>query len=131
MLKKKKSDRVNDTLWQLIEEFSILNPNLIYFVENPRGVYRKMYFTKDKPLYTVTYCQYGDIRMKPTDIFTNHPDPRFKPACKNGDTCHVSAPRGSATGTQGLKKVDRSRIPEMLCNHIVEIVETYKEANHE
>ena len=66
----------------------------------------------------------GDMRMKPTDIFTNHPAPRFKPPCHNGDPCHVAAPRGARTGTQGLKNhVERSRIPDGLCNHIVQICE--------
>lgn len=76
------------------------------------------------PRYTVTYCQYGDNRMKPTDIWTNHPNPKFKPMCKNGAPCHESAPRGSKTGTQGLKcKIDRSRIPKELCDHIASISE--------
>ena len=76
------------------------------------------------PRYTVTYCQYGDTRMKPTDIWTNHPDPHFKPMCKNGDPCHEKAPRGSATGTQGLKgSKERSVIPAQLCQHIVDICE--------
>lgn len=69
-------------------------------------------------------CQYGDERMKPTDIWTNHPNPKFKPMCKNGDPCHTPAPRGSKTGTQGLKnKIERARIPRELCKHIVEICE--------
>ncbi len=62
--------------------------------------------------------------MKPTDIWTNHPMPMFKPMCKNGDSCHVPAPRGSKTGTQGLKNAkERSRIPRKLCEHIVDICE--------
>ena len=73
--------------------------------------------------FTVTYCQYGDRRMKPTDIWTNVSDPMFKPMCKNGDPCHVSAPRGSSTGTQGMKLIDKSRIPDELCDHIVFISE--------
>lgn len=74
--------------------------------------------------HTVTYCQYGDDRMKPTDIWTNHPDPKFKQPCRNGDSCHISAPRGAKTGTQGLKgSIDRSRIPCELCEHIVDICE--------
>ena len=32
----------------------------------------------------LTYCQYGDQRQKPTDIWTNHPQPNFKPPCKQG-----------------------------------------------
>lgn len=117
--KAKFADRLNVHLLNLINE---LKP-IYYFIENPRGGMRKMDFVKKLPRYTVTYCQYGDFRMKPTDIFTNHPDPKFKPMCKNGDSCHVSAPRGSATGTQGMKLVDKSRIPNELCEHIVKISE--------
>lgn len=59
-------------------------------------------------------------------IWTNHPNPRFKPPCKNGDTCHEAAPRGTRTGTQGLKgSRERSVIPPMLCEHIVKICEDY------
>ena len=100
-----------------------LNPKY-YFIENPRGKMRKVEVMKDLPIYTVTYCQYGDTRMKPTDIWTNHPNPKFKPMCKNGQPYHVSAPRGSKTGTQGLKgSVLRSKIPRELCEHIVTISE--------
>jgi len=95
-----------------------------YFIENPRGGLRKMDFMKGLPRYTVTYCQYGDNRMKPTDIWTNHPNPKFKSMCHNGDKCHEPAPRGSRTGTQGLKgNKERSVIPEQLCDYIVEICE--------
>jgi len=111
-------DVVNQNVLKLIEE---LNPTY-YFIENPRGGMRKMHFMQDLPIYTVTYCQYGDTRMKPTDIWTNHPNPQFKPMCKNGMPCHVSAPRGARTGTQGIKgTIDRSRIPQELCQHIVNI----------
>ena len=83
-----------------------------------------MNFMRELPRFTVTYCQYGDTRMKPTDIWTNHPDPKFKPMCKNGDSCHERAPRGAKTGTQGLKGAkDRSVIPHLLCLHIAEISE--------
>ena len=83
-----------------------------------------MNFMQELPRYTITYCQYGDTRMKPTDIWTNHPSPRFKPMCHNGDNCHEKAPRGSKTGTQGLKGAkERSIIPEKLCEHIVDICE--------
>lgn len=42
-----------------------------WFIENPRGKLRKMPFMKDLNIQTITYCQYGDTRMKPTDIWTN------------------------------------------------------------
>ena len=114
----KKCDRTNIHMIDLIEE---LNPKY-WFIENPRGVMRKMNFTLGLPRYTVTYCQYGDTRMKPTDIWTNHPNPHFKPPCKNGSPCHVSAPRGSKTGTQALRKPSESSvIPRELCEYIVSI----------
>ena len=117
-------DACNMHLIELIKE---LNPKY-YFIENPRGGLRKMSWMKGLPRYTVTYCQYGDTRMKPTDIFTNHPNPCFKPPCHNGDPCHTAAPRGSRTGTQGLSgHVDRSRIPDALCDHIVNICECVPE----
>jgi len=44
--------------------------------------------------------------------------------CKNGNLCHISAPRGSKTGTQGLKgNMERSVVPPMLCNEILEAIE--------
>lgn len=116
----KKCDIIDQNVLRLIEE---LKPKY-YFIENPRGGMRKMTWMKDLPRYTVTYCQYGDFRMKPTDIWTNHPKPNFKPMCKNGDACHIRAPRGAKTGTQGLKgSKERSKIPEELCRHIVYICE--------
>ena len=74
-------DKTNKHVLDLIKE---LKPKL-YFIENPRGGLRKMDFMKDLSRYTVTYCQYGDKRMKPTDIWTNHPNPKFKQMCHNGD----------------------------------------------
>ena len=113
-------DTVNTHVIHLIKE---LNPRF-WFIENPMGCMRKMPFMEGLPRYTVTYCQYGEERQKPTDIWTNHPEPNFKPACKRGAPCHVAAPRGSATGTQGIKGArDRSRIPALLCEHIVKICE--------
>jgi len=113
-------DAVNAHVVDLIHE---LHPK-VYFIENPRAGLRKMKFMQDLPRYTVTYCQYGDTRMKPTDIWTNHPNPQFKPPCNNGDPCHVPAPRGSQTGTQGLGCAkNRAVIPPELCKHIVDISE--------
>lgn len=113
-------DEVDKHVIELIYE---LNPR-VFFIENPRGGLRKMQWMQGIPRYTVTYCQYGEERMKPTDIWTNHPDPKFKPPCKNGDPCHVRAPRGAKTGTQGIKgSKNRAVIPIQLCEHIVDICE--------
>lgn len=124
-------DRVDQHVLALIRELQEERqrqglPPLLFFIENPRGGMRKMEWIQEVPRYTVTYCQYGDTRMKPTDIWTNHPAPDFKPMCKNGDPCHERSPRGSHTGTQGLKSAkDRSVIPAQLCEHIVDICEDY------
>ena len=98
-------DDVDQHVLDLIRE---LKPKY-WFIENPRGGMRKMSWMQGLPRYTVTYCKYeldkplSERRMKPTDIWTNHPNPDFIPHCNNGDPCHASAPRGSQTGTQALK----------------------------
>ena len=45
----------------------------IWYIENPRGKMRKAPDWNDieQIRHTITYCQYGDSRMKPTDIWTN------------------------------------------------------------
>jgi hypothetical protein len=91
-----------------------------WFMENPRGVLRKLPVVQGLKRNTVTYCQYGDERMKPTDIWTNSDVWIPRPMCKNGDPCHVAAPRGSRTGTQGRSNAyERSKIPDELCNEIL------------
>lgn len=91
-----------------------------WFMENPRGVLRKLDVVKNLPRQSVTYCQYGDERMKPTDIWTNSIMWVPRPMCKNGDPCHVAAPRGSRTGTQGRANAyERSKIPSELCYEIL------------
>lgn len=99
-----------------------------WVIENPRGMMRKVIpklFEKYKLDFhreTVTYCQYGDNRMKPTDLFTNIKSFKGK-KCKNGDSCHIASPRGSKTGTQALKSAyDRSKIPEQLFKEIFESI---------
>ena len=91
-----------------------------WFIENPRGKLRKLDFMQDFSRKTVTYCSYGDMRMKPTDIWTNF-DFTTRPMCFNGnkDCHHEPAPRGSKTGTQGLKgDYLRSQIPPALFEDI-------------
>jgi hypothetical protein len=91
-----------------------------WFMENPRGVLRKLDIVKNFKRNTITYCQYGDDRMKPTDIWTNSTKWIPRAMCKNGAPCHVAAPRGSRTGTQGLKGAyERSKIPNQLCIEIL------------
>ncbi len=91
-----------------------------WFIENPRGKMRRMPQVQGFIRHTITYCQYGDTRMKPTDIWTNAPWFIPRPACKNGSPCHVAAPRGSQTGTQGMGSyASKSEIPAELFEDII------------
>lgn len=93
-----------------------------WVMENPRGMLRTLEVVRGLPRATVTYCQYGDERMKPTDLWGKHPAgwvPR--PACKNGDKCHTAAPRGARTGTQGrVGAKARSMVPYELSRSLHE-----------
>lgn len=105
-----------------------LNPTKGWLIENPRGMLRKLPVVEGLPRTTVTYCQYGDTRMKPTDLWGVVP--RWKPreACKNGMPCHEAAPRGSRTGTQGIKGArERSRVPYALGQELLEALENTNE----
>lgn len=97
-----------------------LSPTRGWVMENPRGVLRKLPIVDSLPRHTVTYCQYGDTRMKPTDLWGVVPNWKPRPMCKNGDPCHVAAPRGARTGTQGLKGAkERSMVPYSLGEEIL------------
>lgn len=125
----KKCDRVNKNVLFIIRYFLNLNHNLKFYLENPRGMFRKMPFMRGIPRTTIWYCQYGDDRAKPTDIFSNNIRSAINPTgwqprseCGNNNpSCkHARAPRGSKTGTQGRKNhFERSRIPHDLCFDIL------------
>jgi hypothetical protein len=112
-----------------------------WFIENPRGKLRKLNIVSGLPRTTVWYCQYGDRRAKPTDIWTNHLRSVFnvngwqpRPECFNGNkNCnHDKQPRGYAAkkasnalgkGTQGLKNnYERSKVPKELCIEILKSI---------
>jgi hypothetical protein len=130
----KKSDRILENTIKLIKDILKANPSFKFYIENPVGVMRKMPIMKQFDRTTIYYCRYGDMRMKPTDIWTNdlrtmyNPDgwqPRKK--CWNGNKkCqHEPAPRGSRTGTQGLKNdYERSKNPPLL---VMDILNTYQQ----
>jgi len=104
-----------------------------WFIENPRGLMRKCEKMKGLPRATIWYCKYGDSRAKPTDIWSNNIANLFnqngwlpRAECFNGNkNCHhEAAPRGSRTGTQGLKNNhERSKIPEQLCKEIIQSID--------
>lgn len=126
------------TTLSLIADFRLINPDVKWFIENPRGKMRKcpdLIPTVNTSFvrHTVSYCKYGDNRMKPTDIWTNYHEWTPKEMCKpfkydkNGNVidkhCHHDAsPRGSQDGgTQKLKgNYERSKIPQQLCEEIID-----------
>lgn len=117
-----KCDRVNQHFISMIKEWLEMNPKMVFFIENPRGMLRKMPWMQEFKRHTVWYCQYGDDRAKPTDVWTNSENWVPRPQCKNGnpDCHHQRAPRGSRTGTQGRKgSYERSKIPEQLCEEVL------------
>jgi len=129
----KKCDRVNIHVIDLIKQRLKTDPTLTFTFENPRGMLRHMPFMQEFKRYTVWYCQYGDERAKPTDIWTNlNWDPR--PMCRNykydkegniiDKHCHhESARRGAKTGTQGRKgSYERSKMPRELCIELLNCI---------
>jgi len=120
-----KSDRLVLNTLKIIKSY----PNAKWFIENPRGMLSKMPFMQGLNKTTVWYCKYGDKRAKPTHIWSNHIRSLFnpngwqpRPQCFNGNkSCHhEAAPRGSKTGTQGIKgNYLRSVIPPLLIEEIL------------
>tara|TARA_R110000822_G_C15071221_1_gene468618 strand:+ start:46 stop:654 length:609 start_codon:yes stop_codon:yes gene_type:complete len=104
--------KILDKLKKVINYYLEQNPNLIYYVENPTA--RMVWFMTDYPRYDISYCKYGFDRMKPTTIWSNIEG--FIPKkCKKKDNCtHIKAPRGSNTGTQGIPRNERYKIPPKL-----------------
>lgn len=111
----------------------------VWFMENPRGLLRKMKFMEVAPIrHTVTYCRYGSSSMKPTDIWTNCKGWQPRTMCKrggwgkkvidgvtwcldrDGHPCHIQAKRGEKSGTQGLDNAhERAKLPRALCKEIL------------
>lgn len=122
--KTEKAQQAKCILRKTKELIEVLSPPF-WLIENPRGMMRKMDILILAPRVTVTYCQYGDDRMKPTDLFGVMPDNWTpKQPCKNGAPCHTPAPRGSRTGTQGRKTyLDRSAIPKQLVKEVATSIE--------
>lgn len=116
-------------VFKTLEIIEKLQPKF-WYIENPRGKLRKLHVMEGLDRTTVWYCQYGETRAKPTDIWSNNirnlenPDGwQPRPECFNGNPhCHHErAPRGvTTTGTQALKNnYERSKLPVELCKEIL------------
>jgi len=111
---------------ELIKGLQEINPNLIWFIENPMGYLRMFPFMRRLTRKEVWYCQYGDNKAKPTDFWTNATWWIPKTCFNNNPNCnHDRAPRGSKSGTQGLDNAyERGIYPKKLCEEIVDVCET-------
>jgi site-specific DNA-cytosine methylase len=127
-------DKTDQHVLSVLEELRKINPKMLFFIENPRACLQKMTWMQpyEKYKYLISYCKYEtdkpimQRRAKPTNIWTNHPNPKFLPPCKNGEKDHAPAPRGSKSGTQGMNGAkERSTYPKLLIEHIVDICEEY------
>ncbi len=100
-----------------------LNPTRGWIMENPRGMLRSQAVVKDLRRWTISYCQYGDTRMKPTDLWGTI-DWTPKPICRPGASCHESSPAGTnAGGTGKLRNAKlRSMIPYELGQEILDVI---------
>ena len=105
-----------------LDIIKVLAPRF-WIIENPRANMRKMPFMPNEYRQTAWYCQYGDTRAKPTDLWTNIII-TFR-TCHNGADDHDPSPRGTRTGgTQGMKKgPGRAVVPEMLCSEVLDAIE--------
>jgi len=94
-----------------------------YLLENPRGRLRSYL---GAPEATVTYCQYGEQRMKPTDLWGELP-PTFRPrVCAYGKDCHINHSEGSNPQRDELNKqtpAERAKVPYDLSDAIREACE--------
>jgi hypothetical protein len=83
-----------------LRAIAVLRP-AYWVIENPRARLRTLDLRGGIPRVTVTQCRYGTDRQTMTGLAgVLPPSLRLDPPFRNGDACHVPAPRGSRTGTQ-------------------------------
>lgn len=112
-------DTTNTLMWELIDNLVECGTKY-YYVENPRGRMRHMPFVEGRKRFGITYCSYGRPSMKPTDIWTNHPEPKFLPMCSTKNPPHRHIDWGTEVKRDYLS---RGEMPVELCRHIAKISE--------
>lgn len=92
---------------EIILYFLKKNPKMKFVIENPKGMMRKDKKMKQFLLNNTHYCNYGDVRTKSTDFFSNYPLNLSENKCK-----------GTKKVTD-LPLVERYKIPSKLTKHIL------------
>lgn len=90
-----------------------INPTY-WFIENPTGKLRKIGIMDHLTRHQVTYCQYGEDRRKPTDIWTNNMQWKPRKICELTDPCHPGSTNALNTPSK------RALIPHQLINEILD-----------
>jgi len=106
----------------IIKYIEKLNPNVIFVMENPKGMMREDKKVKKLIRNTTTYCAYGDFKRKLTDFFTNIPNGlglKEVAPCPNPD---------KIISVQDLPTIEqRYSIPSRLMKHLLTtMVDNYK-----
>lgn len=89
-----------------------LQPTYGWIIENPRGLLRKQNVMQALNRWTITYCQYNDKRMKPTDLWGTIKNWTPRPMCSPGSKCHESSPKGTNAG--GTGKMRNAKLRSMI-----------------
>jgi len=118
---------------EIIYYFKKLNPNLLYYIENPQGG-KLRYFLMPGPLFnkldrmvTLDQCQYGREFKKRTEIFTNNLKWQPRPLCTDTVNCHARNIKNYGSGYKdSLHQLSnksyylRAMLPADLCREILE-----------
>lgn len=107
---------------EIIDYFKSINPQLLYVIENPKGMMRLDKKIKKLTRDTTCYCLYGDFKRKLTDFFNNIPSGLHlieSQPCPNPDIIKPVA---------YMSKIeDRYSIPQKLVKAILNrMIEEYK-----
>lgn len=94
-----------------------------WILENPKGFLRDVI---GNPEEWVTYCQYGEPYMKPTDLWGDHPPAMSYRKCSFGGDCHEGNTDTEHGGSGNFRDFDyairnpakRAKIPEELSEEI-------------
>lgn len=105
---------------KIISFFQKLNPNLLFVIENPRGMMRNDKHIKKLNITTTIYSAYGDKKRKPTDFFNNLPD-----GLELHSTDHKT--KRKLFLVKNLKIDERYSIPSKLVKSILnQMIQQYK-----
>jgi hypothetical protein len=123
-------DRILEQTAKIISHFQSINPNLLWYMENPQGRMRHSELLEGLPTHRrveVSYCKYGFSYQKHTDVWTNDQEWTARTKCSKAAPCdvmvdgkHPAAVRGHPGQEAGPKTLhDRYRIPPELVQEVV------------